>query len=67
MRIQTYHLFEIVAWPALVWCGLEAILRTASGAPEGLPATTFTGAFAALTVVACRLRSRQLATADSRN
>lgn len=61
MRIHAYNVFEIVAWPAVAWCGIEIVLRTISGTPEGLPATAFTGACAALTVVACRLRSRQLA------
>lgn len=60
MRQQTYHLFEIVAWPALVWCSFEIVLRTVIRASDGLSATALTGALAGLTVVACRLRSRQL-------
>jgi hypothetical protein len=60
MRLSAYHLFEIVAWPAAVWCTLEATLRFASGEVEGLATTAATAALAGLTVAACRIRSRQL-------
>ena len=60
MRLGAYHLFEIVSWPAAAWCGVEVVLRTASGTFDGLAATALTGSMAALTIAACRLRSRQL-------
>ncbi|MGE3074002.1 MAG: hypothetical protein AB7N24_12155 [Dehalococcoidia bacterium] len=63
MRPGTYHLFEIVAWPAAAWCGLELVLRTATGTFDGIAATATTGIFAGLTIVACRLRTTALRTA----
>ena len=63
MRIGAYRLLEIVAWPALAWCGIEVVLRLATRAPGGLAATALTGAMAALTIAACRLRAAQLAAA----
>ncbi len=66
MRSSAYHLFEIVAWPAAVWCALEVSLRTATGDFQGITATALTGACAALTIVACRLRPAQLAVAGNR-
>ena len=46
MRSQAYLLFEIVAWPALAWCGAEVALRMAAGAFDGLASTAITGAMA---------------------
>ena len=63
MRSQAYLLFEIVAWPALAWCGAEVALRMAAGAFEGLASTAITGAMAGLTIAACRLRTAQLTAA----
>ena len=61
MKTQAYRLFEVVAWPAAVWCVVELGLRTATGQLDGMPMTAATGAMAALTIVACRWRSAQLA------
>jgi len=62
MRIQAYRLFEIVAWPAAVWCAVEVALRLATGELAGVTATLLTGACAALTIVASRARSKDIAT-----
>ncbi|HML98048.1 MAG TPA: hypothetical protein PKD75_06170 [Tepidiformaceae bacterium] len=63
MRPRAYFLFELVAWPAALWCGTELVLRVATGDTGGLGSAGLTGACAALTIVAARWRSRQL-TAD---
>jgi hypothetical protein len=65
MRPKAYHLFEIVAWPAAVWCAIEIGLRAATASYDGAAMTAATGALAAMTVVACRWRSAQLAPARS--
>lgn len=67
MRLQAYRVFEIVAWPAAVWCGLELVLRTVTANYQGISITAITGLCAALTIAAGRLRSRQLATASAVN
>ncbi len=67
MRIGTYHLFEIVAWPAAVWCAIELGLRTTLGAADGAGMTLATGLCAALTIAACRMRTAQLARARVRD
>ena len=36
MRVRGYRLFELLAWPAVVWCALEVAIR----APD---ATRFEG------------------------
>ncbi|MGE0600739.1 MAG: hypothetical protein AB7J35_04760 [Dehalococcoidia bacterium] len=59
MRIGAYNLFEIVAWPAAVWCTLELVLRTAVGSFDGFGAAATTGTLAVLTIVACRIRTGQ--------
>lgn len=61
MRTHAYRLFEIVAWPALVWCALEVALRVATGQLEGIAPTMLTGISAGLTVVAARARSTDIA------
>ena len=61
MRTRAYRLFEIVAWPALVWCALEVALRVATGQLAGIAPTMLTGICAGLTVVAARARSRDIA------
>jgi hypothetical protein len=61
VRIGGYHLFEIVAWPAAVWCAIEIGLRGLTGSYDGASMTAITGACAILTVVGCRLRTSQLA------
>lgn len=63
MRLQAYHLFEIVAWPALVWCAVESALRLGVGDHAGLGTTLLTAACAAGTIVAARSRSRSLTVA----
>jgi hypothetical protein len=60
VRLTAYSLFEIVAWPAAVWCALELALRAGSHTHDGAGATAATGALAALTIVACRMRAHQL-------
>lgn len=60
MRHGAYHLFELVAWPAAVWSGVEVLLRVASGAFDGLTQAGFLGAMAGCTIAACRWRSHQL-------
>ena len=61
MRIHAYRLFEIVAWPAVVWCTIEVALRLATGELSGIPVTLLTGMCAALTVVAARARTKHIA------
>lgn len=63
MRLQAYQLFEIVAWPALVWCALESTLRIAVGDNSGLGSALFIAACAAATIAAARSRGRSLAAA----
>ena len=60
MRIHAYRLFEIVAWPAAIWCAVELALRGTTGETAGMSMTAITGASAALTIVACRARNRSL-------
>ena len=67
MRIGAYHLFEIVAWPAAVWCAIELGLRTAVGSADGVWMTIATGLCAASTIGACRMRTAQLARASARD
>lgn len=67
MRTGTYHVFEIVAWPAGVWCAIELGLRAFAGSSDGLGLTAATGAMAVLTIVVCRTRSAQLARAHVRD
>lgn len=61
MRTRAYFLFELVAWPAAVWCGVELVLRAATGATAGIGSVGLTGGCAVLTVFACRVRTMQLA------
>ncbi len=65
MRTRAYFLFELVAWPAAAWCAVELLLRVATGATAGMGDTGLTGVSAALTIVAVRWRSRQLALATA--
>lgn len=60
MRSRAYFLFELVAWPAAVWCAGELLVRAATGATNGIGSASLTGGCAGLTVVACRARARQL-------
>jgi len=60
MRANAYHLFEIVAWPAVVWCGIELLLRSATSNFDGAATTAATGALAGLTVASCRIRANSL-------
>lgn len=61
MRDHAYRVFEIVAWPAAVWCAFELVLRVSASDFEGISATAITGACAVLTIAGARIRSRQLA------
>jgi hypothetical protein len=65
MRTHAYFLFELVAWPAAVWCAVEVLLRAVTGATAGMGSTGLTGVCAVLTIVAVRWRSRQLALAEA--
>ena len=67
MRARAYFLFELVAWPAAVWCGAELVLRAATGETGGIRGAGLTGMCAALTIVAARWRSRQLGLARVNN
>lgn len=60
MRERGYWLFELVAWPAAAWCGIEAAIRVGAGATDGLAATVLLGLCAAGTVVAARTRQAAL-------
>ena len=64
MKREAYRVFEIVAWPAAAWCGLEIVLRTASGTHDGTAATVVLGAMAAATIAACRIRKGHLVPAS---
>ena len=61
MRREAYRLFEIVSWPAAVWCGAECGLRMALGTPASAAAPALLGVMALGTIWACRARTRQLA------
>jgi len=65
MRIGAYQLFEIVSWPALVWCAIELSIRTVTFTPDGMAGTALLGSMAAACIVASRWRSRQLAVASA--
>ena len=60
MRDRAYWLVALVAWPALVWCVIEAALRLASGYSAGTLQLALTGACAAGTIVAVRMRRAAL-------
>lgn len=66
MRDRAYWLVALVAWPALVWCVIEAALRLASGYSAGALQLALTGACAAGTIVAVRMRRAALAPATAR-
>lgn len=66
MRHGAYFIFELLAWPALAWCGVELALRAAAGAGGGAGAAALTGACAAGTIVACRWRNRTLESEPAR-
>lgn len=61
MRQRSYWLFELVAWPAAVWCAAESVIRLGTGATDGLAATALLGACAAGTIVASRTRQAMIA------
>ena len=61
MRRGTYAVFEILAWPAAVWCSGECLWRIASGNVAGLEAAALMAAAAVGTIVACRWRMAALA------
>lgn len=60
MRTRAYFVFELVAWPAAVWCAVELALRVATGENGGMGGAGLTGMSAALTIVAARWRTRRL-------
>lgn len=66
MRDRAYWLVALVAWPALVWCVIEAALRLASGYSAGALQLALTGACGAGTIVAVRMRRAALAPATAR-
>jgi|GEM_PF-4172953 len=67
MRKTAYSLFELVAWPAAAWSVVETVLRSATGAIDGLAAAAATGALATGTIVACRLRLSALVSERERS
>ena len=60
MRLASYRLFEIVSWPAVVWCGAEIVMRCVTGDVPGAAQPGVLFAMAACTVVSCRTRAGQL-------
>jgi hypothetical protein len=67
VRAHAYDLFELVAWPAVAWGGIEAVLRFATGYNTGLADSLLIAAAGVATVTACRMRRTALALAPSRN
>ena len=61
MRRGTYAVFEILAWPAAVWCSGECVWRIASGNVAGLGEPALVAAAAVGTIVACLCRMAALA------
>ena len=66
MRVRTYGVFAIVAWPAFAWGVCEIGLRALSGQASGIPATAFLTASAAACILGSHLRTRQLQAAEAR-
>ena len=66
MRDRAYWMAALVAWPALVWCVVEAALRVASGYSAGATQLALIAGCAAATIVAVRMRRTALAPAMAR-
>ena len=66
MRSGAYGLFALLAWPALVWCVVEAGLRVLSGYPSGSAPLLLTAGCAVGTIVATHMRRAALVAAKSR-
>lgn len=60
MRTHTYELFELVAWPAVAWGGIELALRFATGYSTGLLDSLLITSAGVATVTACRMRRAAL-------
>ena len=60
MRDRAYWMAALVAWPAFVWCVVEAALRVASGYSAGATQLALTAGCAAATIVAVRMRRAAL-------
>ena len=54
IRRQSYGVFEMLAWPAVVWSAVEIALRTSVREFGGLADATLILACAAMTVGFCR-------------
>ncbi|MCC7363406.1 MAG: hypothetical protein IT303_03460 [Dehalococcoidia bacterium] len=65
MRLQSYQIAKIVAWPALAWCTMEAVLRVALGEPALAMQPALLAACAAGMVTAASIRRRQLEAASA--
>ena len=61
MRDGVYGLVAVVAWPALVWCIVEAGLRVVSGYSAGASQLALTGGCALTTIAAVHIRRAALA------
>jgi hypothetical protein len=61
MRGHAYHLFEIVAWPALVWGSFEVAVRMALGETGGLANALLITSCAAGCIAASRMRMAAIA------
>lgn len=55
-----YRAFEVVAWPAAGWGGVECLLRASIGPRDGLAGAALLAACAGGTIVFCRLRLRRI-------
>ena len=54
IRRGAYSVFEIVAWPAIVWSAFELAVRATLMGYQGLGEPSLILACAILTVIACR-------------
>jgi len=59
-RSQFYWLTALVAWPAVVWCAFELLLRAATGYGEGALNTAAIGTCAVATIIATNWRRATL-------
>lgn len=59
MKAQGYRVFEIVAWPAVVWCPVEAVLRGIQGDARGAAWATLLAGMAAGMIAGGRMARGQ--------
>ncbi len=55
-RRESYGVFEIVAWPALVWCAIESTIRVVAFRGDGVAVPGFMAFCAAAMIAAARAR-----------